>query len=412
MVLAHDDALLLMGGTEMQGVWSFGDVWRSEDGVSWEALTQRAGWWLSAHTAASFQNQIWIVGGGQSDLGATDEIWSSANGAQWVKEGVICYCAVFSDAALVKHTDQLWACGGFRASFGPGEKSKTIPIQWDEDVLLNDVWTTANGADWQQVTPGADWSARAGHALVSIAGKLWVIGGIGRDGVLGDIWSSVDGIAWEQEVELAPFGVRYNFATAMAPDGTLWISGGQKEQYGSYLSDVWYTTDGVNWTQQSANAWPPRSGHAMVYFKDKLIVLGGEVQLDGVSNFSPSNDIYTLDLSQGQEGEGEGEGEATPPRHTADQDGDNQINLSELLRVIQFYNQPRHDWYWCDSCTEDGYALTGRSHTCAYHSSDYNPPDWDISLGELLRLIQFFNGGGYHACPDTASEDGFCVGAG
>ena len=42
------------------------------------------------------------------------------------------------------------------------------------------------------------------------------------------------------------------------------------------------------------------------------------------------------------------------------------------------------------------------------------PQDWKIELSELLRIIQFFNSGGYHACPDAvpATEDGYCVGPG
>ncbi len=48
---------------------------------------------------------------------------------------------------------------------------------------------------------------------------------------------------------------------------------------------------------------------------------------------------------------------------------------------------------------------------CVPHSSDYFTQDWRIALTELLRLIQFYNTpGGYHPCLD--SEDGFCPGAG
>ena len=45
------------------------------------------------------------------------------------------------------------------------------------------------------------------------------------------------------------------------------------------------------------------------------------------------------------------------------------------------------------------------------HSGDQDQNN-QISLSELLRLIQFFNSGGYHACPgeDPPTEDGFCVG--
>lgn len=104
--------------------------------------------------------------------------------------------------------------------------------------------------------------------------------------------------------------------------------------------------------------------------------------------------------------------EPAPSSHRADQNGDNDISLSELLRVIQFYN---FGSYSCDddnAPSEDGYvAGSDGPQDCAPHSSDYAPQDWDISLSELLRLIQFYNSVGYEACPDAIppTEDGFCV---
>ena len=41
----------------------------------------------------------------------------------------------------------------------------------------------------------------------------------------------------------------------------------------------------------------------------------------------------------------------------------------------------------------------------AYHDADYNPPNWKIELTELLRIIQFYNVGSYHI--DPQGEDGF-----
>ena len=91
--------------------------------------------------------------------------------------------------------------------------------------------------------------------------------------------------------------------------------------------------------------------------------------------------------------------------HSADFDGDGRIGLSELLRVIQFYNGgPFH----CASGTEDGYAPGAGDQTCTPHSADYAPRDWQINLAELLRVIQIYTMGGYHACPE--GEDGFCAG--
>ncbi len=115
------------------------------------------------------------------------------------------------------------------------------------------------------------------------------------------------------------------------------------------------------------------------------------------------------EVGEGEEGEGggegEGEGEGQIMVHSADQNGDGLISLSELLRVIQFFNS---NGLHCQEGTEDGYAPGPGDQGCVHHSSDYNSADWLIGLSELLRLIQFFNSGGYHAC--EGSEDGFCPG--
>ncbi|MBI1320985.1 MAG: CHRD domain-containing protein [Candidatus Hydrogenedens sp.] len=95
--------------------------------------------------------------------------------------------------------------------------------------------------------------------------------------------------------------------------------------------------------------------------------------------------------------------------HSADENGDFELNLSELLRVIQFYN---FGGYHCDEGNSDGFApgedILARN--CQPHSSDYNVQDWKITLSEILRLIQLFNTGGrkYYICED--SEDGYCPG--
>ncbi len=105
--------------------------------------------------------------------------------------------------------------------------------------------------------------------------------------------------------------------------------------------------------------------------------------------------------------EGDGEGSIVEMFHSADQDGDNLISLSELLRVIQFFNS---DGYHCDAAGEDGFNPGQGDTSCVPHASDYNLQDWYINLSELLRIIQFFNSGGYHACPAEGTEDGYCPG--
>ncbi len=88
--------------------------------------------------------------------------------------------------------------------------------------------------------------------------------------------------------------------------------------------------------------------------------------------------------------------------HSADTDQNWRISLTELLRVIQFYNIGA---YSCISPMEDLYQPGEGSHDCTAHDSDYVVQDWRINLNELLRLIQLYNASGYR--PSAGTEDGF-----
>lgn len=129
----------------------------------------------------------------------------------------------------------------------------------------------------------------------------------------------------------------------------------------------------------------------------KFITGTAEVLVQGEQRFSPVTNTVLV-----RDGDG--------PFHTADINFSATISLSELLRVIQFYN---FDGFHCadfPTDTEDGYVpgLLGNKG-CGFHNSDYNAQDWRIQLTELLRLIQFYNAFAYQGCtPEEGGEDGFC----
>ena len=131
------------------------------------------------------------------------------------------------------------------------------------------------------------------------------------------------------------------------------------------------------------------------------------------SNYDMGAYEYVPGCNVSAEGEGEGEGEGQPPpaEHTADQNDNGIIEMSELLRVIQLFNVGAFHCADVSNPTEDDYAPGTGDTGCAPHSSDYNPQDWRIDLNELLRLIQFYNVGGYVPCPEANTEDGFCPGS-
>jgi hypothetical protein len=101
--------------------------------------------------------------------------------------------------------------------------------------------------------------------------------------------------------------------------------------------------------------------------------------------------------------------EEAPVTHSADTDQDFQVSLPECLRLIQFFNS---NGYGCSADTEDGYAPGADNFDCNPHDSDARNQDWQIELSELLRLLQFFNSeqNAYH--PADGTEDGFAPGLG
>jgi len=95
--------------------------------------------------------------------------------------------------------------------------------------------------------------------------------------------------------------------------------------------------------------------------------------------------------------------------HTADLNGNGIIELGELLRVIQLYNAEAYHCVLEEQNSEDGYMPGLGNQDCTPHSSDYLPQNWRIGLGELLRLVQFYNADGVAPVEEEEpeTEDGF-----
>lgn len=140
------------------------------------------------------------------------------------------------------------------------------------------------------------------------------------------------------------------------------------------------------------------------YFADALL---DDPDNDGRWNFldADSDNDGVADGVEGAAGTDPYDPSSLPQGHTTDRDGDGRVSLSELLRVIQFYNVGGHQ---CASGSEDGFEPGAGPDDCTPHDGDYAPVDWRIDLSELLRAIQFFNAGGYYPC--QSGEDGFCAG--
>lgn len=146
---------------------------------------------------------------------------------------------------------------------------------YDNGNYKNDVWCSSDGVNWSQISTNSPiWSPRIGHASVVFDNKIWILGGYSYPGYLkmNDVWYSTDGINWTLATPAAGWSPRF-WHRALVYDNKIWVLGGWD---GTDKNDVWYSTDGINWTQATSAAnWCERHLFSVVVFDNKMLVLGG-----------------------------------------------------------------------------------------------------------------------------------------
>ena len=159
---------------------------------------------------------------------------------------------------------------------------------YDGSNNLNDMWFSADGANWGRETDDAEWAGRNSHQAVSHNGRLYVLGGYDGSNSLSDVWSSVDGKNWERETDDAEWAGRSDHQ-AVSHNGRLYVLGG-RDKDNSRLSDVWSSADGKNWEEETDDAgWTGRDSHRALSHNGRLYVLGG---YDGIFVNIP-NDVWS-----------------------------------------------------------------------------------------------------------------------
>lgn len=146
-------------------------------------------------------------------------------------------------------------------------------------------------------TTSAAFSPRIGPMTVGFNGYLYVMGGINSSGTaLSDVWRSADGVHWVQVTASAPWPARGK-GEAIVFNNIMYIMGGAASNSGTHFGDVWSTPDGINWTQQNANAWPGRRRFGVTVFNGKMWVAGGagaddSISPDGLYPGTKYNDVW------------------------------------------------------------------------------------------------------------------------
>lgn len=179
-IVEFKGSMWILGGTEN---YYFGDttslkndVWYSADGVHWQEATGHAPWAPRAyHQAVVLNDRIYVFGGGNytPDYFTYHDVWSSADGINWVQEtaeapwpGRIWFSSVI-------YRNHIWLLGG-----------------WSGNPYKNwsDVWYSPDGKHWKEFKAERVWRERHEHSAFVFKDKLWIAGGMVPP-LTNDVWS-------------------------------------------------------------------------------------------------------------------------------------------------------------------------------------------------------------------------------
>ena len=188
-VVEYKGRLYAMGGTG--GGTRKNDVWSSADGKSWMLVTMNAAWPArQGHQVVVHNGRMYLLGGWTGSR--RDDVWSSTDGRIWSFEGNANWSGRTIHQA-VSHQGRLYVLGG-RVSGHPPYSSE--------------VWSWAVGEEnWIRETPNG-WPIRDNYQAVSYDGLLYVMGGIYSGTRKNDVWSSADGKKWTEVTANAGWAAR------------------------------------------------------------------------------------------------------------------------------------------------------------------------------------------------------------
>ena len=284
---------------------------------SWAKMTNRALFAPRDYGGdVVFAGKMWLLGGWP---GRKKDVWYSSDGINWTLATAnpgwpgrhVFGCVVYSDKIWVIGGTSLksdvwhssdgvhWTQATSRAPWGPDKPGRAVVYRGKMWVLVEGktLWSSTDGAHWAQVMSQPPWPERGSPTFQVFKDRLWVMGGgtwrTGHDVIYNDVWYSSDGMNWSCATRSAPWPAR-RWAASQVYRNKLWLMGGHYglEGEAKNYNDVWYSEDGVHWEPfVSKTAFTPRHASQSWVYKDTLWLAAGYYH-----SFALYNDVWKLTL--------------------------------------------------------------------------------------------------------------------
>lgn len=172
-VVTFNNKLWIMGGQtfpmfpdgsyNIGAAYGYNDVWSSTDGLNWTLVTEHAPWPPRAMIMGQVvkDGKMWIMGGGVkgwSTYAEYNDVWNSEDGISWNQVTEHALWDPRIHVTTTTYNNEIWVLSG----------SPQYP-----HILTNEAWSSSDGVTWRNRTVGVKWQPSHAISAVEHKGDLW-----------------------------------------------------------------------------------------------------------------------------------------------------------------------------------------------------------------------------------------------
>ena len=260
---SYGPSMVLTENSGVVAISSNGVANSSDNGATWNTLTEAPGWstMVSAAAVKMANGHIVIMGGSNNET-----YMSADDGATWT---------------LQNNTPQWTSRNGGAAVVVEGTGIIYNGGQDVDGIYTNATYRSDDeGATWTTINESCPWGGRAYQGMVvNSLGTIYLWGGQGDGGEkLNDVWQSEDnGVTWSLITASAEWTGRDYFAYVITDEDTIYMFDGDMSH------QIWQSTDNAHtWSQIiMVSGWTDGNGATAVITADKnVLLIGGSTKTD------------------------------------------------------------------------------------------------------------------------------------
>ncbi len=181
----------------------------------------------------------------------SDGVWESTDGITWTATGLPDIVKNQGFMDYVVFNDAVYAIGTFSGSLF-------------DHILTTQIARTTDFKNWEILSKNSNLPKRFLFHPFVFQNKIWVIGGNNGETIFSDVWTSSDGVNWEKIADNLAFGERHSHFFVQLKDQLFMLS-----------HDVWSSKDGIVWNMVNSQiAGKDITGYTPVVFDDKIWLIG------------------------------------------------------------------------------------------------------------------------------------------